>query len=266
VTSITATVFALEPQLDLANSAMFFDPVRKIFPAQNDWLLGSFRFVTSWAVALAIAIPCIALIGKMMFPSRPALLPGRAMLLILLSLAIGPGLLVNAGLKENWNRPRPGVVKEFGGRMTFKPWWDASGQCRNNCSFVSGESAAAFVMLAPAALVSAPWQLTAIGAATLFGALMAFLRVVFGGHFFTDVVFAGALSAMLIWTLHGWMYRWMPAKWSDEKIERALGEAGLVVRAGYDAMGRRLAAIPGLISAGAGYLFGRALGIASRRG
>lgn len=118
-TALTAVVFTRHPELDLAISAAFFDPARGIFPAQNDRFLAGFRFVTSWAVAIGIAVPAIALIGKMLFPSRPALLPGRAMLLILVTIAVGPGLLVNAGLKENWNRPRPGAVQEFGGAMAF---------------------------------------------------------------------------------------------------------------------------------------------------
>lgn len=265
-TALTAVVFTVRPDLDLAISALFYDPARRIFPAQNDWMLASFRFVTSWAIALTIAISSISMIGKMLFPSRPALLPGRAMLFILMSVALGPGLLVNAGFKENWNRPRPGAVQEFGGAMTFKPWWDASGQCRRNCSFVSGESAAAFAMLAPAALVASPWRLIAIGAAAMFGILMASLRVVFGGHFFTDVVFAAALSAMLVWTLHGWLYRWRPLKWSDDRIEEALGDAGRHGREGLAVIGRRLAALRSAAAGGAGARVGRGVGIAPRRG
>lgn len=263
-TVLTAVVFTLYPELDLAISAAFFDPARGIFPAQNDRFLAGFRFVTSWAVAIGIAIPAIALIGKMAFPSRPALLPGRAMLLILVSIALGPGLIVNAGLKENWNRPRPGTVQEFGGPMAFKPWWDAGGQCRRNCSFVSGESAAAFAMLAPAALVSAPWQMAAIGAAALFGAVMAFLRVAFGGHFFTDVVFAGALSAMLVWTLHGWLYRWRAQTLSDRRIEDALGDAGRLARAGFATIRQWLGSAGNAI-VGIGSRLGRVPGTAPRR-
>ena len=70
---------------------------------------------------------------------------------------------------------------------------------------------------------------------------------------------------MLIWTLHGWLYRRMPQTLSDEKIEQALGAAGSHLRAGLFALGERLAATPGLISAGAGQVFARALGVAPRR-
>jgi membrane-associated phospholipid phosphatase len=265
-TAVTAIVFTLDPNLDLAISAQFFDPVRRIFPAQSDWFLAGFRFVTSWAIVLATVIPAIAMLGKMLFPSRPALLPGRAMVFILTTIAVGPGLLVNAGFKDNWNRPRPGAVREFGGAMTFKPWWDASGQCRRNCSFVSGESAAAFAMLAPAALAAAPWRLIAVGAAILFGVLMASLRVVFGGHFFTDVVFAGALTALLVWTLHGLLYRWWPLMWPDGRIEDALADAGRHGRAAFIAAGQRLAAFGAAIAAAVGSRFGQRAGAASRHG
>ena len=70
--TVTAIVFTLYPGLDLAISAVFFDPDRRIFPAQGDGFLAGFRFVTSWTVAVAIAIPAISLIGTM---SRPAMSP-----------------------------------------------------------------------------------------------------------------------------------------------------------------------------------------------
>lgn len=150
--------------------------------------------------------------------------------------------------------------------MTFKPWWDPSGQCRRNCSFVSGESAAAFALLAPAALMAAPWRLIAIGAATLFGVLMASLRVVFGGHFFTDVVFAAAITALLVWTLHGVLYRWRPLLWPDDRIEDALADAGRHGHAALVAGGQWLAACGSAVVAAVGSRLGRVPDSAPRRG
>jgi hypothetical protein len=99
----------------------------------------------------------------------------------------------------------------------------------------------------------------------LFGVLMGFLRVAFGGHFFTDVLFAGALSALLVWTLHGWLYRWRSQMLSDRKIEDALGDAGRHARAGFAVVGQRLGAAGSVVAAGIGSRIGRATGAASRR-
>ena len=44
--------------------------------------------------------------------------PGRAAVFLVLSLLLGPGLLVNVILKDNWGRPRPGSVVEFGGTQS----------------------------------------------------------------------------------------------------------------------------------------------------
>jgi lipid A 4'-phosphatase len=43
-----------------------------------------------------------------------------------------------------------------------------------------------------------------------------------GAHFFTDWVFAGVFSFLVIWCVHGWLYRWPRTRTSDEAVERAL--------------------------------------------
>jgi hypothetical protein len=43
-----------------------------------------------------------------------------------------------------------------------------------------------------------------------------------GAHFFTDWVFAGVFSFLVIWVVHGWLYRWPRTRTSDEAVERAL--------------------------------------------
>ena len=43
-----------------------------------------------------------------------------------------------------------------------------------------------------------------------------------GGHFFSDVVFAGVLTFLVIWLVHGLLYRWRATRITDRAIERAL--------------------------------------------
>lgn len=87
---------------------------------------------------------------------RPVLgIDPRRAAFVVLALALGPGLVVNAVLKEHVGRARPAQLETFGGEASFSPAWTLSDQCAENCSFVSGDVAAAAAMLAPALLVAA---------------------------------------------------------------------------------------------------------------
>jgi len=117
---------------------------------------------------------------------------------MVLSLALGPGLLVNVGLKDHWHRPRPVQVTAFGGPDAFRPFDTRDGQCRRNCSFVSGEGSSSFWTVAPALLAPPPWRTLALGAALLFAAATGLLRMAFGGHFLSDTLFAALLTWFVI--------------------------------------------------------------------
>ncbi|HCX59124.1 MAG TPA: PAP2 family protein, partial [Candidatus Cloacimonas sp.] len=41
-------------------------------------------------------------------------------LFLVLAMIIGPGIIVNSALKENWGRPRPRDVEQFGGRYAYE--------------------------------------------------------------------------------------------------------------------------------------------------
>ena len=51
---------------------------------------------------------------------------------------------------------------------------------------------------------------------------MAAIRVMAGGHFVSDVVFAGVFTFIIIWIVNGLIYRWPRTRLSDERIERGL--------------------------------------------
>jgi lipid A 4'-phosphatase len=215
-------VFAIWPQLDLELAAPFFDEEKRQFVRALDPFYWRLRDAASWLITLIVMPAVVALIAKLAFPRRPMLIPGRAALLMVLTLALGPGLVSNLVFKENWSRPRPIDVAEFGGAEHFRPWWDPRGDCPKNCSFVAGEPSGAFWTLAPAALTPPPWRALAYGGALAFGAAMGLLRMAAGAHFFSDVVFAGVFTFLVIWLTHGFLYRWPRTRITDEAVERAL--------------------------------------------
>ena len=236
---VVGVLFGVYPRFDLQVSAFFFDPHSHLFKLNDQpWVLRS-RDVARWLVALIVAPAALALIGKLIMPERRALIGGRAALLMLVTLALGPGLLANLVLKDHWGRARPLDITEFGGTYPFIPWWEPRGNCRDNCSFIAGEPSGAFWTLAPAALAPPQWRLLAYGGALAFGAGIGLLRMAGGGHFFTDVVFAGVFVFLLIWVTHGLLFRWSATHTNDEAVERPLVRAGEGLRGAVAALARR---------------------------
>jgi lipid A 4'-phosphatase len=217
---------AVDPQFDLDLAAIGFNSSRHLFAANAQAWVQHTREAGRIIVAL-LALPAfLAILFKLILPHRRMLIEARAALFLIVTLALGPGLMTNLILKDHWGRPRPIDVQQFGGEYRFKPWWDPRGDCPNNCSFIAGEPSGAFWTLAPAALAPPPLQAVAYGAAVAFGIGLGALRMAAGAHFFSDVVFAGVLMYVLVWTVHGLIYRW-PATRQDEKaLENGLGGAG----------------------------------------
>src|SRR5437016_8479505 len=222
VAATLGLVFGLRRDLDLKLAALFFDPERGGFWRAYDPVYLRARDVAVWLVTLVAAPAVVALAAKFVWPRRPLIIPGRAIVLMLVTLALAPGVVANLVLKEHWGRPRPIDVTEFGGDEHFRPWWDPRGDCPKNCSFIGGEASAAFWTIAPAAVSPPQWRLLAYAAALVFGCAVGILRMAAGAHFFTDGFFAGVFSFLVVWVVHGWLYRWPRTRISDEAIERAL--------------------------------------------
>jgi lipid A 4'-phosphatase len=215
-------IFAIWPELDLWLAAPFFDPARGGFWRSYAPIYLRARDASSWLIA-AIAVPAgVALVLKLMRPRRRLLMPGRAVLLMLLTLALAPGILANLVLKEHWGRPRPIDVTEFGGDEHFRAWWDPRGDCPKNCSFIGGEATGAFWTIAAAAAVPLQWRAIAYTGAVAFGCAVGLLRMAAGAHFFTDVAFAAVFAFLVIWLVHGWLYRWSATRITDAAVEQMI--------------------------------------------
>lgn len=127
----------------------------------------------------------------------------RSYLLLLLLLAIGPGLLVNTIFKDNWGRTRPKHVTEFGGHLPFIKVWDR-GERGASKSFPSGHASIGFFLIAPYFVLRRRRKLLAKGfllGGSVYGALMGIGRIAQGGHFPSDVIWAWGmvyLSGLLL--------------------------------------------------------------------
>ena len=235
VAAVTGLVFGLYPQLDLAIARHFHDYIdisRNAFAWRISPPLMLARNLGLWVGTVLVAPAVCALVIKLILPRNKMLISGRAIVFLIATLALAPGLLVNVVLKDHWGRPRPIDVTQFDGAQHFRAWWDPRGDCPSNCSFVSGDVAGAAWTLAPAALAPPQWRALAYGAALTFTAGMGAIRVMAGAHFVSDAVFAGLFTFLIVWIAHGMIYRWPRTALSDEAIEGGLERFGLACRRG----------------------------------
>jgi membrane-associated PAP2 superfamily phosphatase len=138
----------------------------------------------------------------------------RACLLLVLAVALGPGLLVNGLLQPLWGRPRPRHIEQFAGTQAYRPWWQPGGPGVGK-SFPSGHAAMGYVLLAGAVLVPGGRRRwlgrLALGGALAYGTLVGLARVVQGGHFASDVVWSGLLMYLTVLGVQRGLRRCLPA-------------------------------------------------------
>ncbi|HXX07373.1 MAG TPA: phosphatase PAP2 family protein [Pseudolabrys sp.] len=229
---VAGLAFALYPEIDLRVARYFYE-VTDVNGNRFAWRIYRptmlARDVGLWIGALLVAPAVVALVVKFICPRRKLLMPGRAIVFLVATLALGPGLLVNVVLKDHWGRPRPIDVTQFGGRQHFVAWWDPRGHCASNCSFVSGDVSGAFWTIAPAALTPPPWRALAYGAALALGTGMAAIRIMAGGHFLSDAIFAGVFMFLIIWIMYALIYRWPRTRFSDAEVDQAIERVALPV-------------------------------------
>jgi len=253
---LVGLIFGLYPDLDIRISRLFADipTIYGVMPfgLRIDPLLMALRGGALWLEAALVTPAIVALLLKILLPRKRLLLPGRAAVFLVTTMVLAPGLFVNVLAKDNWGRPRPIDIPEFGGDQPFVPWWDPRGVCDKNCSFVAGDPSGAFWTLAPASLAPPTLRPLAYAAALIFGTGVGLMRIAFGAHFFSDVVFSGFFTFLIVWLTHGLIYRWPRTRFSDAAVERTIERLMLPFDAYLAAaMGRLLDRLPALRRAGA---------------
>jgi len=144
----------------------------------------------------ALLLAIFALVGIILGYNSRRFAPYRKIYLYLVTLMIiAPGLLVNTVLKENFGRPRPRSITEFGGKYQYEAplAYDSSSPGK---SFPSGHASMGFYFFGVYILFRKRKKFIAgIGLATgiLWGGLIGYTRMLQGGHFFSDVIWSAAL-------------------------------------------------------------------------
>lgn len=187
---VATALFAFTP-LDVDAARVFYDP-----RSLNHWPLASrmpwvvlYRAATGLTAGLLIW-GLATLTGG--FARQDGTLR-RQGIVILLSVVLGPGLLANVVLKDHWDRPRPRDVVALGGQMPYVP---APLRGAGGGSFPCGHCTVGF-------LCGVGWWLwrrrsrasavASLAAGVLAGSALGVERMVAGGHFLSDIVWAALI-------------------------------------------------------------------------
>jgi lipid A 4'-phosphatase len=233
-----ALIFVGWPDLDLAASRLLYVEPRH-FTFSQSALAGALRYgfrLATWGASIA------AVTGIVLALARDRRLFGLGLaqwVFVAMVLITGPGLIANTLLKDNWARPRPLHVVEFGGSQKFTPVLERSGGCARNCSFISGEASATFALGFAIAMLARRRRRELMAAAIAAGSISGLIRMGEGGHFLSDVVFAGVFMALDVALMHWLVFkvavpRVESTAWWHEKTLALAGRLRLRIEDAYD--------------------------------
>ena len=141
-----------------------------------------------------LVLPIIGLfikIDKLFFNYRFSL---REIFLLWISQIVSVLIFVNLVLKNFWGRARPNDIMELGGKEAFTPWFEISNACETNCSFVSGDASVGFSIII---LYLITKKIIFLHASVVAGLVFGLIRIMAGGHFLSDIFFAGFFIVIL---------------------------------------------------------------------
>jgi len=199
-TAAVIVLFRLFPEIDLWFQRFFWS-------AGDGFFLKDSAFATFFYKGIRWATPIVGGILAVIafhgyFGSSPRTKRWlKPTLVTLACIAIGAGLIVNVGLKDQFGRARPSQIIEFGGVMQFTPPFTMAEQCVRNCSFVAGHPSMIFAFFG-LALFATRRRAMAIAAVVLVGAMSGLGRIMQGGHFLSDVIFSGVVMFIAAWVIH----------------------------------------------------------------
>lgn len=187
--ALAALVSTLYPQLDLALASAFYVPGRG-FPLGETAPAQAIYWFVWGGSRLAIAATLLLWLASLAAKGGWLAAKRRLLGFLLLAILLGPGLIVDVGLKNHWGRARPEQIREFGGAQSFTVALRPASECARNCSFVSGHVSGAAALMSFGWLAAPARRRRWLAASIAAAALVGFVRIAQGGHFLSDVVFA----------------------------------------------------------------------------
>ena len=199
----------VSPGVDRDLAILPYDAVHNRFYGEDDLLSKMIYRLVPWITVCMVVFPISWVIwSAAKRDERQTKLAKRFSIIVLLSLTLGPGLLVNTVFKGNWGRARPYQVLRDG--KIFTPVWQANFKERSQHSFSSGHASIGFFLGIP--LLALGRKRTAVIVSAAGGLIVGGVRILQGGHYLTDVLFSG----IFVW-LVAWIVIYFTDKWYYKK-------------------------------------------------
>ena len=200
VALLTVVVFA-SGALDIGMARWFYRP-----EAADHWPLAhqlpwSLLYRSSTWITAALVLTGLAALAASFAPARSAW--RRPAVLLLLSVAIGPGLLGNALFKDHWQHPRPRDLVQFGGSLHYAP--APLPGTESGASFPCGHCTVGFLFGCGWWIWKRRrprWAAASLALGLALGLLLGVGRMAAGAHFFSDVVWSALLAFAVVHVLH----------------------------------------------------------------
>ena len=181
--------FLVFPEFDIYFSSLFYENNK--FISEKIIFIKSLRTFLKDLMVLIPIVALIILLVNFLKKKKSKTFLNLRVKMSLIGLIIGPivgsGIIANWYFKDQWGRARPVQITEFGGDKYFTQAFVKSNQCEKNCSWISGESSAAFSFFVGTLILKNPlfFFLNLV-----FGIIVSFCRISMGGHFLSDNLFA----------------------------------------------------------------------------
>lgn len=181
----------------------------RVFPWDMEWanemhspeggwdtdVTGFWDFLYDYGVVPAVITVLTAFIILMLGVGHPLRRFRKLAAYVVSCLALGPGLITNGLLKEFWGRPRPKQIDEFGGAFPYEPLLTID-PISTGKSFPCGHATMGFFFFCFAFAFlhrSKNWMRWGIVFALVLGGLIGYARLVQGGHFPSDTLWAAGV-------------------------------------------------------------------------
>lgn len=198
------------PNLDQQIAILPFEPViNKFYGEVTKWCSVVYYGVNVATFAL-ITVPLILFFLAKKTAIKFNIDFKRMLLISYISLAIGPGLIVNSTFKNHWGRARPYQVLRDHHPFSL-PWQPHFNRPADN-SFPSGHvSIGAFIGIP---FIAARRRKLGIALCALGFTLVGIVRWLQGGHYFTDIVMAG----LIVWMVNVLVTYLVDKKLNNKKV------------------------------------------------
>jgi membrane-associated PAP2 superfamily phosphatase len=192
--SLATVILYASTDLDITTVRPYYHPERadawpvaehpfwRLFYRSAPWVTGS----------LAVAGVALLVIGMLREKKRQYRWYG---IFLLLCVIIGPGLIINAVLKDHWGRPRPRQLVEYGGQLHYVlPLFPAGAHGK---SFPCGHCSVGYLYAVGWWLCRRRHPLLAVLSLTaglVLGTLLGIGRMAAGAHFISDAFWAALIA------------------------------------------------------------------------